>query len=182
MTNTTEFRARIRKSLANPTMQLALDLNAERRVTKRLNALESLPDWRERRQQAHAIRAEIIEHLDGYLEQFILKAESNGVIVHRAKNAAEAVKIVLEIAKSSLQRTPSTQREKEKSLAPLSGLRGEKVLVAKSKSMVSEELNLNHELEKENIRVVETDLGEYIVQLRNEKPSHIITPALHLRR
>jgi L-lactate utilization protein LutB len=48
MTNTTEFRARIRKSLANPTMQLALDLNAERRVTKRLSALESLPDWRER--------------------------------------------------------------------------------------------------------------------------------------
>jgi L-lactate dehydrogenase complex protein LldF len=57
-----------------------------------------------------------------------------------------------------------------------------KILVAKSKSMVSEELNLNHELEKENIRVVETDLGEYIVQLRGEKPSHIITPALHLRR
>jgi L-lactate dehydrogenase complex protein LldF len=176
MTNITEFRARIRKSLANPTMQVALDLNAERRVTKRLNALESLPDWRERRQQAHAIRADIIEHLDQYLEQFVAKAQSNGVTVHRAKDTAEAVKIVLDIAKSS------PQSVKEKNFVPLGGLRGEKVLVAKSKSMVSEELNLNHELEKENIRVVETDLGEYIVQLRNEKPSHIITPALHLRR
>src|SRR5689334_4487236 len=167
MTNTTEFRARIRKSLANPTMQSALDLNAERRVTRRINALATLPDWRERRQQAHAIRAEIIEHLDQYLDQFIAKAQSNGVTVHRAKDAAEAVKIVLEITQHRLRNTQNVNRN---------------VLVAKSKSMVSEELNLNHELEKENIRVVETDLGEFIVQLRNEKPSHIITPALHLRR
>jgi L-lactate dehydrogenase complex protein LldF len=161
MTNSTEFRTRIRKSLTNPTLQGALDNNAERRVTRRLNALESLPDWRERRQQAHALRAEIIEHLDQYLDQFIAKAQSNGVIVHRAEDAAEAIRIVLDIpgAKHAL---------------PL--------LVAKSKSMVSEELDLNHALEKENIRVVETDLGEFIVQLRGEKPSHIITPALHLRR
>src|SRR5258706_11846520 len=175
MTNSTEFRARIRKSLANPTMQLALDLNAERRVTRRLNALESLPDWRERRQQAHAIRAEVIEHLDQYLEQFTAKAQENGVTVHRAKDAVEAVKIVLEITQHGLRNAKNITGN---------------ILVAKSKSMVSEELNLNHELEKENpspgsgrrIRVVETDLGEYIVQLRNEKPSHIITPALHLRR
>jgi len=167
MTNSTEFRARIRKSLNNPTLQGALDNNAERRVTKRLSALESLPDWRERRQQAHVIRAEIIEHLDQYLEQFIAKAKSNGVTVHRAKDAAEAVKIVLEITQHGLRNTENVNRN---------------VLVAKSKSMVSEEINLNHELEKENIRVVETDLGEYIVQLREEKPSHIITPALHLRR
>ena len=179
MTNTTEFRTRIRKSLTNPTLQSALDVNAERRVTKRLNALESLPDWRERRQQAHAIRAEIIEHLDQYLEQFISKAQSNGVTVHRAKDSDEAIQIVLSIAKPSPQSTP---RGKAESLVPLSDLGGKKVLVAKSKSMVSEELNLNHALEKENIRVVETDLGEYIVQLRGEKPSHIITPALHLRR
>src|SRR5260221_7930986 len=134
MTNTTEFRARIRKSLANPTLQGALDVNAERRVTRRLNALESLPDWRDRRQQAHAIRAEIIEHLDGYLEQFIAKAQANGVTVHRAKNAAEAVKIVLEISKSSPQRTQRTRRESIESLVPLSDLRGKEILIAKSKS------------------------------------------------
>jgi len=61
-------------------------------------------------------------------------------------------------------------------------LRGKEILVAKSKSMVSEEINLNHALEQAGIRVVETDLGEYIVQLRNERPAHIITPAVHLRR
>jgi len=160
---TTDFRARIRSSLTNNNLQAALDINAERRVTRRINALAALPDWKERRQRAHAIRAEVIEHLDEYLAQFIATAQANGVIVHRAQDSAEAVRLVLEISKS---------------LPP----RNENILVAKSKSMVSEEINLNHALEKENIRVVETDLGEYIVQLRNERPSHIISPALHLRR
>src|SRR5258706_13031487 len=136
MTNTTEFRARIRKSLANPTMQLALDLNAERRVTRRLNALESLPDWRERRQQAHAIRAEVIEHLDQYLDQFIAKAQANGVTVHRAKDAAEAVRIVIDIAKNN-------SGMQELALASATAPTGQvshrtpEILVAKSKIMVS---------------------------------------------
>ena len=156
-----QFRQRIRTSLANQHLQNALDLNAERRVTRRINALETLPDWRERRQRAHAVRAEVIENLDAYLDQFTAKAESNGVVIHRAKDAAEATKIILNIVGAN-GRSP--------------------LLVAKSKSMVTEEVNLNHALEKENIRVVETDLGEFIVQLRGEKPSHIITPALHLKR
>ena len=151
-------------------------------MTRRINALETLPDWRERRQRAHAVRAEVIENLDSYLDQFTANAQANGVIVHRAKDAAEAVKIVLEIVKSLPLRTQSTQSEKEKSLVPLRDLRGKKALVAKSKSMVTEEVNLNHALEAEGIRVVETDLGEFIVQLRGEKPAHIITPALHLKR
>src|SRR5688500_11094563 len=178
----TEFRARIRASLANPTLQSALDANAERRVTGRIAAFASLPDWRERRQQAHAVRAEVIEHLEEYLEEFIRNAERNGIIVHRAKDASEAIKIVLQIVKDSPQRTQRAQRGREESFVPLSGLRGREVLVAKSKSMVTEEINLNHALEAEGIRVVETDLGEYIVQLRGEKPAHIITPAVHLRR
>ena len=65
---------------------------------------------------------------------------------------------------------------------PLGGLRGNEILVAKSKSMVTEEIHLNHALEAKGMRVVETDLGEYIVQLRKERPAHIITPAVHLRR
>jgi len=166
---TTEFRARIRKAIANPTLQIALDANAERRVNGRVSALETLPNWRERRQQAHSIRADVIEHLDTYLDQFILSAENNGIIIHRAKSAAEAIKTVLEIVRDLPQRTRSTQSGKE-------------ILVAKSKSMVSEEIELNHALEAQGIKVVETDLGEYIVQLRNEKPAHIITPAVHLRR
>ncbi len=192
MTNT-EFRQRIRKSLANENLQAALDANAERRVKGRVNAWESLPNWRERRQQAHAIRADVIEHLDEYLDKFVDKATQNGIIVHRVKDASDAIKTILEIAKDSPQRTPSPQSEEseaKESLAPLSDTstslstspRGKKILVAKSKSMVTEEVNLNHALEAEGMKVVETDLGEYIVQLRNERPSHIITPAVHLRR
>jgi len=75
------------------------------------------------------------------------------------------------------QRGLDTSRENRAGL-----LDHQKTLVAKSKSMVTEEINLNHALEAEGMRVVETDLGEFIVQLRGEKPSHIITPALHLRR
>jgi L-lactate dehydrogenase complex protein LldF len=157
--STTEFRERIRTSLANETLQIALDANAERRVMGRVTAFASLPDWRERRQQAHAVRAEVIEHLEEYLEQFISRAEENGIIVHRAQDAAEAIQITLNVARQTSAR-----------------------LIAKSKSMVSEEINLNHALEAQGIRIIETDLGEYIVQLRNERPSHIITPAVHLRR
>lgn len=175
----TTLRTRIRASLANEALQTALEDNAERRTKGRLNAFASLPDWRERRQQAHAVRAEVIEHLEEYLEQFISKAEQNGIIVHRAKDGAEAIKIILEIVKHSPQRAQSNTKE---SFVPLSVRRGEEILVAKSKSMVSEEIDLNHALEAEGIRVVETDLGEYIVQLRHERPGHILTPAVHLLR
>lgn len=160
----TTFRTRIRASLANEALQTALDNNAERRTKGRLNAFASLPDWRERRQQAHAVRAEVIEHLEEYLEQFISKAEQNGIIVHRAKDGAEAIKTIIDIVgatHASLLRKP---------------------LIAKAKSMVSEEIDLNHALEAAGLRVVETDLGEYIVQLRHERPGHILTPAVHLLR
>ncbi len=155
----TFFRDRIRESINNETLQTALDNNTERRLKGRALAFESIPDWRERRQRAHRIRADVIEHLDEYLAQFIAKSEENGVNIHRARDAAEAIQITLNIASQTSAR-----------------------LIAKSKSMVSEEIELNHALEKENIRVVETDLGEYIVQLRHERPSHIITPAAHLRK
>ena len=157
----TEFRQRIRKSLADDNLQIALDANAERRVSGRVTAFASLPDWKERRQKAHAIRADVIEKLDEYLEQFISYATQNGITVHRAKDADEAIKIFLEI---------------------VGARHGVPLGIAKSKSMVTEEINLNHALEAEGMTVVETDLGEYIVQLRNEKPAHIITPAIHLRR
>ncbi len=170
-----QFRERIRVSLANKTLQIALDANAERRVTGRIAAFASLPDWPERRQQAHAVRADMIEHLEDYLEKFISKADENGFIVHRAKDAGEAIKIVLDIMDSNASRRWKQGETDD-------GSRRTPVLVAKSKSMVTEEIYLNHALETAGIRVVETDLGEYIVQLRGERPSHIITPAVHLRR
>ncbi|MBC7876676.1 MAG: LUD domain-containing protein [Anaerolineales bacterium] len=157
--SSTSFRKRIRESINNETLQTALDNNTERRLKGRALAFESIPDWRERRQRAHRVRADVIDHLDEYLAQFIIKNEENGIIVHRAKDAGEAIQIILDVARQKSAR-----------------------LVAKSKSMVSEEIELNHALEKEGIKVVETDLGEYIVQLRHEKPSHIITPAAHLRK
>jgi len=157
------FRQRIRESIDNESLQTALDNNTERRLKGRAIAFQSIPNLEERRKWAHAIRADVVEHLDKYLEQFVAKNEENGVIVHRAKDAAEAVKLVLEITQHAARTT-------------------HKPLVAKSKSMVSEEIELNHALEKEGIEVIETDLGEYIVQLRHERPSHIITPAAHLKK
>ncbi len=166
---TNSFRARIVASINNETLQTALDNNSERRLKGRAIAFESIPDWRERRQRAKKIRADVIERLDEYLAQFIARNEANGVIVHRAKDANEAIQLILGIAKSITNRQ-------------LPNPDSRKVLVAKSKSMASEEIALNHALEKENIEVVETDLGEYIVQLRHERPSHIITPAAHLKK
>jgi L-lactate dehydrogenase complex protein LldF len=154
-----QFRERVRASISNKNLQAALDNNTERRLRGRALAFESIPDWQQRRQRAHAVRADVIDHLDDYLDQFMKQNRENGVIVHRAKDAAEAIGIVSKIAHKTSAR-----------------------LIAKSKSMVTEEINLNHALEAENIRVVETDLGEYIVQLRKERPAHIITPAVHLRR
>jgi len=173
------FRQRIRESINNETLQTALDNNTERRLNGRAAAFESIPDWRERRQRAHAVRADVIDHLDKYLEQFIAKNEENGVIIHRAKDAAEAIQIVLDISKES----PQSRRENQKEISVhLRSSLVNSVLIAKSKSMVSEEIELNHALEKEGIEVIETDLGEYIVQLRHERPSHIITPAAHLKK
>lgn len=154
------FRERIRAALADPGLQAALDANALRRKEARLQAYAALPQsWEALRQRAHAVRAETIAHLDRYLEQFISEAQGNGLVVHRAADAGEAIRLVLEIARQAGAR-----------------------LIAKSKTMVSEEIGLNRALEAAGLRVVETDLGEYIVQLRGEPPAHLITPAVHLRR
>ncbi len=157
--NLRSFKSRIRKSIADANLQLALDNNAQRRKDGRLAALASLPDYPERRLRAHAVKADVVAHLDEYLSQFIARVTANGIQVHRAADAGDAIRIFLEIARQHNAH-----------------------LVAKAKSMVSEEINFNHALEAAGIRVVETDLGEYIVQLRGERPSHIITPAVHLRR
>lgn len=169
---TSPFREKIVEKTADQALQAALDANAMRRVQGRMNAFASLPDWQERRQRAHAVRAEVIARLDQYLDQFTAKVTENSITVHRAKDAAQAVETALEIVEKS---TPSRKKENI-SVHPRSSL------VAKSKSMVTEEIGLNHALEGAGHRVVETDLGEYIIQLRGERPSHIITPAVHLRR
>ena len=120
---TDPFHLHIRSSLASPALQAALDGNAEKRISVRQQAFDSLTDAQALRQRAHAVRADVIAHLDRYLEDFIKRVQANGVIVHRAANADQALQVVLKIAAQNQAR-----------------------LIAKSKTMVSEEINLNHAL------------------------------------
>ncbi len=119
----------------------------------------SLPEWEDLREMANKIKMHTITHLDKYLDQFSEKAEANGVIVHWAKDAAEHNQIVLDI---------------------LHGLNAKKMV--KSKSMLTEECHLNDFLISHGIDVIESDLGERILQLKGEMPSHIVLPAIHLKR
>jgi L-lactate dehydrogenase complex protein LldF len=154
------FHTQIRAAIADDNLQTALDKNAEQRLIARSTAYTALgKDLPILRQRAHEVRAEVIANHEHYLDEFIRNAQNNGFIIHRASDAAEAREIVLEVA----------QQHQAK-------------LIAKSKTMVSEEIELNNALEAAGIHAVETDLGEYIVQLREEHPSHIITPAVHLRK
>ena len=111
------------------------------------------------RTQARAIKDEVLLHLDRYLEEFVRNAESCGAKVHWARDAAEANAIICRLAKERQART-----------------------IVKSKSMTTEETHLNDALEAAGVQVVETDLGEYIIQLAEETPSHIIAPAIHKTR
>ena len=153
------FPSRIASALADPNLQLALDGNFERSRLKRASAMDALPHAELVRDRARAIRIEALSHLDTYLLQLEAAVQAHGGVVHWASDAAEANRIVTEIAQT----------------------RGAK-MIAKAKSMVSEEIKLNDALESAGLRVVETDLGEYILQLRGDRPSHIIAPAIHLRR
>jgi L-lactate dehydrogenase complex protein LldF len=157
---TDAFHNKIKVAIQDSQLQEALDANTERRLGAYHKAFDSLPQpFPIMRQRAHALRARTIANLDRYLEEFTANAQANGLVVHRAASAAQAVEIVVDIAR-----------------------RHNAELVAKSKTMVSEEIGLNHALESNGLRAVETDLGEYIVQLREEPPAHIITPAVHLTR
>ena len=115
--------------------------------------------WEEWREQARAIKEHTIAHLDYYLEMLERNVRAAGGQVHFAADANQANAIVSEIARSH-----------------------DVKVVTKSKSMVSEELGLNHVLEAQGIEVFETDLGEYIIQLAEETPSHLVAPAVHKTR
>jgi L-lactate dehydrogenase complex protein LldF len=127
--------------------------------SRRDAAAASVPDWEALRARAEAIRRHVLDHLDEYLERFEARASALGARVHWARDADEHNAIVLGIL-----------RERGVSR------------VVKSKSMLTEECGLNARLEAQGVEVVDTDLGERIVQLRGEPPSHIVMPAIHLRR
>ncbi|MGH8868235.1 MAG: lactate utilization protein B, partial [Actinomycetes bacterium] len=113
----------------------------------------------ELRERAAALRRETLRDLDGHLDRLTARIEEAGGVVHRARTQHEAADIVARLARDR-------------------GVR----LALKSKSMVSEEIHLNARLESDGVQVVETDLGEYIVQLGDERPAHIVAPAIHLSR
>ena len=123
---------------------------------RRLAATKTVTDWEGLRTQARTIKDDVLLHLDQYLEKFVANAESRGAQFHWARDAAEANSIICNLARQRGART-----------------------IVKSKSMTTEETHLNVALEAANIQVVETDLGEYIIQLAEETPSHIIVPAIH---
>ncbi len=150
------FRENARAALADVHLRGALKHATSLFGERRREAAASLPDWEALRTQARAIKDETLLHLDRYLEEFERNAESCGAKVHWARDAADANSIICRLAQGHKAR-----------------------IVVKSKSMTTEETHLNNALEAAGMQVVETDLGEYIIQLAEETPSHIIAPAIH---
>ncbi len=153
------FKENARRAIADPALQKALARSGSQFVARRAFAVAALPEFEQLRDIAREIKNHALAHLDFYLEEYEAKVIASGGTVHWCATADEARAAVLEICRHSDART-----------------------VTKGKSMISEELDLNDHLERNGIQPVETDLGEYILQLRHETPSHIIAPAFHLNR
>jgi L-lactate dehydrogenase complex protein LldF len=153
------FAANARAGLANDNLQRALALMRSGFPERRRGAVERLPEFEDLREAGKAIKDHTLEHLDTYLELYEEQLVAAGGRVHWARTPDEACAAVLEICRAV----------------------GAKI-VAKGKSMIAEEVGLNEHLEKNGIVPVETDLGEYIIQLRHEPPSHLIAPAIHLMK
>jgi L-lactate dehydrogenase complex protein LldF len=156
-----EFEQKIHHTLADANLQLAIYTATERLKDKRTETVASdeLPDYQELRTQANAVKKHTIENLDYYLEEFERNVEAHGGKVVYAKDGTEVADFVIALAKE----------------------RGSRLIV-KSKSMTTEEVDLNERLERHGLESVETDLGEYIIQLAHERPYHIVAPALHMTR
>jgi iron-sulfur cluster protein len=153
-----EYNKELREALDNTFLRGAMDKFATAYPVGRANAF--------REYDVEALIEEVVKvkdagicRLDALYAEFKAKAEANGIKVHLAKDGDEANEIVARIAKDNNCKK-----------------------IVKSKSMTAEETLLNHRLEKDNLQVIETDLGEWIIQLRHEGPSHMVMPAIHLSR
>jgi len=151
------FKENAIKALADTELQRALGNMREGFIERRTKAVERLPEFDALRDKAKEIKDHVLGQLDLYLEAFEKNVVANGGTVHWAKDAAQARDIILNICRLVGAET-----------------------VTKGKSMVGEEIAINPFLEANGIRPIETDLGEYIIQLRDEAPSHIIAPAIHV--
>ena len=152
------FDERFATALENPRLAGNLTRFQQAWRQSRSDAMSEVP-FEDLRASLKMAKTRVTNDLEGYLSEFVRNAEAAGATVHRAATGDEANRIVREIAQA----------------------RGIS-LVAKSKSMVTEETELNHDFGAAGIEVVETDLGEWIVQLRGERPSHMVMPAVHLSR
>ncbi|MFQ5783667.1 MAG: LutB/LldF family L-lactate oxidation iron-sulfur protein [Alphaproteobacteria bacterium] len=150
------FRDNAARALVDPDLQKALLKMKAGFIDKRRRAVERLPEFDALRDAARDIKDHVLDNLDLYLERFEASVVANGGTVHWCADAASARQTVAALCRSVGART-----------------------VTKSKSMITEEIGLNDHLAAEGIEPIETDLGEYIIQLAAEPPSHIIAPAVH---
>jgi L-lactate dehydrogenase complex protein LldF len=157
--STADLHSRVNTALHDAFLRKAVRFTADRLRGGKARTTEALGGWDDWRERGRQLRAHTIENLDYYLDQFTRHVQAAGGHVHFAQRAKEAVEIALSIAKAKNAR-----------------------LVAKSKSMVSEEVHINARFAEHQIECLETDLGEWIVQLAKETPSHIIIPAIHKNR
>jgi len=151
----------IKKTLADANLQLAIYNNTGRFKDNRTRAVaaDQLPEYQELRTCAAKVKRHTLDFLDVYLLQFESAVNGNGGKVIWASTAEEATEFILQLAKD---------RKAD--------------LIVKSKSMTSEEIHLNERLAEQEIEAVETDLGEYILQLAGQRPFHIVAPAIHMTR
>lgn len=153
------FKTRASAALADANLKLAIDRTTRTARAKREAAVAAWPGFPEARDLGRRIKDHVIENLDHYLLEFERNAQSSGAVVHYASSAGEACEIVLRICREAGAQT-----------------------ITRSKSMLGEEIGLPHALDAAGFTRVETDLAEHIVQLSNDRPSHIIWPALHHTR
>jgi L-lactate dehydrogenase complex protein LldF len=156
-----EFDRKIHATLADANLQLAIYTATGRLKDKRIETVapDVLPEYQELRTQANAVKRHTLDNLDYYLELFEKNVEARGGKVVFCKDATDVAEFVLSLAKEKAAH-----------------------LIVKSKSMTTEELDLNERLEHHQLEAVETDLGEYIIQLAHQRPYHIVAPALHMTR
>ncbi|MCH8090226.1 MAG: iron-sulfur cluster-binding protein [Chloroflexi bacterium] len=156
---TKDFVQASRKAIGDPRLQQAVRRATTNLLNGRDQAVSEVDDWEDLRDQARAIKERTIERLDEYLALLADSVTRAGGVVFWAKTAEEANDYIISLARA----------------------RGVKTIV-KGKSMVTEETGLNHRLEEAGIEPIETDLGEYVIQMAGETPFHIIAPAIHKTR
>src|SRR5882757_5853931 len=153
------FKDNAKAALADADLQNALKFVEVNFIARRREVADKLPEFEALRDSARDIKDHTLAHLDLYLEAYEKRVIEQGGHVHYAVTGEDAQRIILDICRELGART-----------------------VTKGKSMVAEEIGLNDYLAAHGITPIETDLGEYIIQLRHEIPSHIIAPAVHLTK